>query len=74
MGFSSDNCNVMIGRNNSVLTRVRAMNENVFDMGCVCHLANICVSKAVKTLPLPVDDLLTDVFFHFFHRYAYMYF
>ncbi|WAR15697.1 LOW QUALITY PROTEIN: hypothetical protein MAR_005802 [Mya arenaria] len=29
------------------------------------HLANICVGDAVKSLPLPVEDLLVDVYFHF---------
>ncbi|CAC5413355.1 KCNT1 [Mytilus coruscus] len=67
VGYSSDNCNVMIGKNNSVLTRVQEKSQNVFNVGCVCHLANICAQKAVKTLPLPVDELLIDVFFHFYH-------
>ncbi|CAC5378676.1 unnamed protein product [Mytilus coruscus] len=57
----------MIGKNNSVLTRVQEKSPNVFNVGCVCHLANICAQKAVKTLPLPVDELLIDVFFHFYH-------
>ncbi|KAG1693352.1 Zinc finger BED domain-containing protein 5 [Nymphon striatum] len=59
IGFSSDNCNVMIGKHNSVLTRVREKNEEIFDMGCVCG--------NVKGLPLPVEDLLINVFFHFHH-------
>jgi len=67
IGYSSDNCNVMTGKKNSVLSRVREQNPNVFDLGCVCHLANLCVQAAVKTLPLPVEDLLIDIYFHFFH-------
>jgi hypothetical protein len=60
----------MIGKNNSVLSRVKEANPNVYDLGCVCHLANICVQKAVKTLPLPIDELLVEVYYHFHHRYV----
>lgn len=68
IGFSSDNCSVMIGKKNSVLSRVKEANPDVYDLGCVCHLANICTQKAVKTLPLPVDELLVEVYYHFHHR------
>ncbi|XP_063431636.1 zinc finger BED domain-containing protein 5-like [Mytilus trossulus] len=67
IGFSSDNCNVMIGKNNSVLTRIQQMSPSVFNVGCVCHLANLCAQKAIKTLPLPVDDFLVDIYYHFHH-------
>ena len=69
VSFMSDNCSVMKGSRNSVITRIREKNPHIFDMGCVCHLANLCTVAAVKTLPLPVEDLLVDVYFHFYHRY-----
>ena len=67
VAFASDNCSVMKGRNNSVLTRIKAVQPNVLDIGCICHLANLCAAQGVKQLPLPVDELLVDVHFHFSH-------
>ena len=32
----------------------------VFDVGRICHIINLCVGAAVKSLALPVDDLLID--------------
>ena len=37
------------------------------DMGCITHLANLCCVAGVKQLPLPVDDFLEDVYYHFHH-------
>ena len=31
----------------------------------ICHLLNLCVKSAIKTLWLKVDDLMVDVFYHF---------
>ena len=36
-------------------------------MGCVCHLAALCATGGLKKLPVSVDDLLIDVFYHFKH-------
>ena len=34
-------------------------------MGCICHLANLCVAAAVKSLPVNVDDMLVNIYYHF---------
>lgn len=70
MGFASDNCNTMIGSRNSVLSRVRERQPSVFSLGCICHLADLCVKAGMKQLSLPVDDLLIDIWFHFDRRYT----
>ena len=67
IAFSSDNCSVMKGRHNSVLTRIKNVQPHVLDIGCICHLANLCCQQGVKQLPLPVDELLIDVYYHFAH-------
>ena len=67
IAFASDNCSVMKGRHNSVLSRIKKVQPNVLDIGCICHLANLCCVHGVKQLPLPVEELLIDVFFHFNH-------
>ncbi|XP_033744260.1 zinc finger BED domain-containing protein 5-like [Pecten maximus] len=67
ISFMSDNCSVMTGRNNSVISRIREVQPDIFDLGCICHLANLCTVAAVKSLPLPVEDLLIYVYYHFHH-------
>ena len=65
-GFSSDNASVMVGRKNSVLSRVReATKHRVFDFGCISHVANLCAVALVKCLSEPVEDLLVDTYFWF---------
>ena len=46
-----------VGRTNSVLLSIRKVQPQVFDLGCVCHLANILCQARMKTIPLPVEDL-----------------
>ena len=66
IGFSSNTANVMVGKNNSVLSRVReATHGNVHDLGCVSHLANLCTNCLVKTLPVPVEDIIVDTSWQF---------
>ncbi|XP_062610502.1 uncharacterized protein LOC134272272 [Saccostrea cucullata] len=67
ISFMSDNCSVMTGKHNSVVTRIKEKAPSVFDFGCVCHLANLCTVAGVKALALPVEDLLVEVYFHFYH-------
>ena len=62
VGFKSDTVNVMIGRHNSVLSRVKAKQPNVFSQGCTCLLANLC---EVQALPANVDNFFVDLFYHF---------
>ena len=65
VGFMSDTANVMVGAHNSVLSRVKEQQPHVFSLGCLCHLAALCATAAIKKLPVSVDDLLIDIFYHF---------
>lgn len=67
VGFCSDSASVMLGARNSVLSRVQQRSPNIFSLGCICRLANLCASATLKTLPVSVDDLLIDVFYYFKH-------
>ena len=62
IGFASS---VMVGKRNSVLSRVISKQPNVFSMGCVCHLAALCAAAALKKLPVSIDNLLIDIYYHF---------
>ena len=64
--YGSDNS--LVGRKNSVLSNIRKVQPQMFDLGCVCHLANIVCQAGVKKIPLPVEDLLIQTYFHLHHR------
>ena len=65
IGYASDTASVMVGRNNSVLSRIKQKNPDVFSLGCTCHLAAICATAGLKKLPVSIDNLLIDIYYHF---------
>ena len=65
--FCSDSASVMVGRYNSVLSRVLNVQPDVFSLGCTCHLAALCAAAGLKALPASIDNLLIDIFYHFKH-------
>lgn len=67
IGFASDSASVMVGRENSVLSRVKERQPDVFSLGCMCHLVALCAAAALKKLPISIDGLLIDIFYHFKH-------
>ena len=45
-------------------------NENYFfhEIGCLlCHLADLTVKVGMNTLPINIDQLFIDVFYHIYH-------
>ena len=34
---------------------------------CLCHLAALCAAAALKKLPVSIDELLIDIYYHFKH-------
>ena len=67
IGYASDSARIMVGKRNSVLSRLIQKQPDVFSLGCVCHLAALCAEAGLKALPLSIDDLLIDIFYHFKH-------
>lgn len=68
-GYSSDSANVMVGKGNSVLSRVREVTGNaVFDMPCVSHIANLCAGQMTKKFGNKVEQLLIDTYYWFDKR------
>ena len=65
IGYASDTASVMVGVRNSVLSRIKQKQPNVFSLGCMCHLAALCAVAALKKLPVSVDDFLIDISYHF---------
>ena len=67
IGFAFDSASVMVGRRNSVLSRIREQQPSVFSLGCTYHLTALCAAAALKKLPVSIDGLLIDIFYHFKH-------
>ena len=65
IAFESDNCAVMKGKHNGVIKLIRDKNKNVLDLGCIAHLTNLCLVAAKIGFPFKVDELLTDIYYHF---------
>ena len=68
MAFESDNCSVMKGKNKGVIALIKKKNPNTVDIGCIAHLTNLCNVRAMKSLPIQVDELMTDIYYHFEKR------
>ena len=56
-----------IGQSNSLLQKIRHAkgDENMFDVGCLCHLAHLCAGKRAKELSVNVEDFVIDIYHHF---------
>ena len=67
IGYASDTASVMVGAHNSVLSRVQEKLPGIFSLGCLCHLAALCATAAIKKLLVSVDDILIDIFYYFKH-------
>lgn len=65
IGFGSDGCNVMMGKNNSVSTRFADLCPGIKIVKCICHSLHLCASEACKILPRSIEDLARDVYSFF---------
>ena len=57
----------MKGARNGVIGMLRELQPILIDIICICHSLNLCVQSAVITLPLKINELLVDIFYHFRH-------
>ena len=57
----------MVGVRNSVLSCLREKQPDIFSLACVCHLSALAAAAGLKTLPLSMDNLLIDIYYHFKH-------
>lgn len=67
IGFGSDGCSTMMGKNNSVSTRMNEMFPGIFIMLCIRHSLHLCCSEACKYLPRRLEDFARNVFNFFSH-------
>ncbi len=67
IAFMSDTTNVMKGARSGVQKLIKRELPHLYDVGCICHLADLAIKAGLKTLPIDVDQLFIDVFYYFFH-------
>ncbi|KAJ8037837.1 Ketimine reductase mu-crystallin [Holothuria leucospilota] len=60
--FSADNAAVMMGPQRGVASFVKRENENVFILGCPCHLIHLAAEKGASQLPFSPVSLLIPIF------------
>lgn len=65
LSMSSDGAKAMVGEFNSVLSRVKQQQENVWFLHCTCHVAHLAASHACSELPDVCEQLAKDVYVHF---------
>ena len=61
MEFSSDGENTLVGCENSLWTRLKAISPNCVQLKCVCHSLALCIQQAVFKLPSNIGFLLCEV-------------
>ena len=67
IAFMSDTTNVMTGMRSSVQKLIKYHNPYIHDVSCICHLADLVVKAGMKGLPIDIDQLFIDTFYHFYH-------
>ena len=67
VGFGSDGCNTMMGKYNSVSSRMKSLCPNIYISKCICHSLHICASAACKMLPRVVEDFARNIYNYFKH-------
>ena len=67
IAFMSDTMNVMKGARSGVQKLIKNEHPALYDVGCICHLADLTIKAGMKTLPVDIDQLFIDVFYFFYH-------
>lgn len=61
IGLASDNANVMLGKNNSFMTRLQDETRALVVIPCICHSAALVANKACSTLPRTPEEFVKSV-------------
>lgn len=67
IALGTDGASVMVGPRNSVLSRFKVEQPNIFHIHCTCHVAALCAADACKAIPKTVEQLCRDIHSHFAH-------
>lgn len=67
VSFMSDTTNVMKGARSGVQKLIKNEIPTLYDVGCICHLADLTVKAGLTALPVDIDQLFIDIFYYFQH-------
>ena len=69
VGVGVDNTSVNIGRHNLIMTRVHSVNQNIYFMGCPCHITHNTANAAAEAFrhetKVDVEEFVVDMFYWF---------
>jgi hypothetical protein len=61
IGFATDGASNMVGCNNSVWSRLKAVSPFCVQHKCICHSPAFCIQYAVSKLPPNIGFLLSEI-------------
>ena len=61
IGFASDGASVMVGKNNSMWTRIKEDSPHCIQLKCICHSLALCIQRAFAELPSNLGYLLKEI-------------
>ena len=61
----------MLGKKNSVLSRLKNKQPHLYNLGCVCHVAHTCSKNAAEALGRDIEKLVIDIYYYFDKRYIF---
>lgn len=67
VGFAADGASNIMGKINSVSSRLRREMPGITIIKCVAHSIHLCSSEAAKTLPRSCEELIRNVYNFFAH-------
>ena len=67
VSFMSDTTNVMKGARSGVQKLIKDAIPTLYDVGCICDLADLTVKTGLKGLPVNIEQLFIDIFYYFHH-------
>lgn len=65
IGFASDNASVMLGKNNSFLTRLQTETNTLIVLPCICHSSALVASNACSKLPRTPEEFVRNLASYF---------
>ena len=57
LAFVSDTASVMKGARSGVQKLIKNKMPQLYDVGCICHLADLSIKAGLETLPVNIDQL-----------------
>lgn len=61
----------MKGGKGGLITKLRAVQPSIVDVGCICHLSNLAVGSALEASLFDLDSVMCEVFNYFRDRYVF---